>query len=138
MVSTAPSIPELDRKGLREFALLSSTIIAALFGLVLPWMLDLGLPMWPWVVAGVLSGWGIIAPASLRPVYRGWMRIGLLLSRVTTPLLMGLVYFLLLVPVGAIMKVLRNDPLRRSLDDKTPSYRVASEQPPKDHMENPY
>ena len=38
--------------------------------------------------AGVLGGWALVAPQSLRPVYRAWMRLGLLLNKVTSPIVM--------------------------------------------------
>ncbi len=50
-------IPELDRQGLRQFALSTGAIVAVLFGLFFPWLLDVNFPIWPWVVAGVLAGW---------------------------------------------------------------------------------
>ena len=84
-------IPELDRKGLREFGLVTGGIIACLFGLFFPWAFDVAIPYWPWAVAGVLALWALIAPDTLRRVYRIWMRFALILSRITTPLIMGLV-----------------------------------------------
>lgn len=43
------------------------------------------IPLWPWFASGPLVGAGTAAPLILRPVYRAWMRFGLLMSRVTTP-----------------------------------------------------
>ena len=72
-------IPKLDAKGLRHFALSTGAIVAGLFGLALPWLFGWSIPWWPFVLAAVLSLWGLLAPATLRPVYRGWMSLGLLL-----------------------------------------------------------
>jgi hypothetical protein len=94
-------IPELDAKGLRSFALTTGGIVVALFGLLLPWLLDLGFPIWPWVLAAVLGVWGLAAPATLRPVYRGWMRFGLLASRITTPIILGIVFYVVSHAHGA-------------------------------------
>ena len=93
MRSTSHPIPELDRKGLREFGLVTGAIVAGLFGLFFPWLLETGLPAWPWAVGGGLGLWALVAPASLRPVYRTWMRLGLALSRITTPLILGVVFY---------------------------------------------
>jgi hypothetical protein len=90
------AIPELDRKGLREFGLVTGGIVAGLFGLFFPWVFERSWPAWPWIVFAVLGCWGLLAPMSLQPVYRVWMRFGLLLSRVTTPLIMGLVFYLVI------------------------------------------
>ena len=69
-------IPTLSRKGLREFAIVTGGVLAVIFGLLLPWIFDNSYPYWPWIVWAVLSAWGLIAPMSLRPVYRLWMRFG--------------------------------------------------------------
>ena len=130
-------IPELDRKGLREFGLVTGGIVAGLFGLFFPWLLDRAWPLWPWLVFGVLAAWGLIAPLSLRPVYRGWMRFGLLLSRFMTPLIMSIVFFGLITPVALLMKLLRNDPMARKFDESD-SYRVPTKKEPPENLENPY
>jgi hypothetical protein len=131
-------IPELDRKGLREFGLTTGGIVAGLFGLLLPWLLARPWPLWPWMVASVLVVWALLAPDSLRRVYRGWMRLGLLLGAVTTPIILGLVYFLAIVPAGLLMRWLGNDPMARRRDPAAPSYRVESEAIPRDRMERPF
>jgi Kef-type K+ transport system membrane component KefB len=136
-MSTHP-IPELDRAGLRRFALTTAAIIAVLFGLVLPWLLDTGLPIWPWPLAAALALWGLLAPRSLRPVYRGWMRFGLLMSRVTTPLILGLVFFVLFVPTGLMMRLFGRDPMRRRLEPEAESYREPSRPISPHSFERPY
>lgn len=130
-------IPELDRKGLREFGLVTGGIVAGLFGLFFPWLLERSLPLWPWIVFGVLGVWGLIAPLSLRPVYRGWMRFGLMLSKVMTPLIMGIVFFVVITPVALILKIVGNDPMARKFDDSE-SYRVPTKKAPTENLEKPY
>ena len=43
---------------------------------------------------------GLLAPGQLGLVYRGWMAFGLALSKITTPIFMGVVYFLVISPIG--------------------------------------
>ncbi len=131
-------IPELDAPGLRRFALTTAAIVAVLFGTVLPLLGGFGWPLWPWVLAAVLALWGLIKPASLRPVYRGWMRFGQLASRVMTPLVLGLVFFLMFLPIGLVMRLVGHDPLRRRLDPKAASYRIPSRPAPPGSIERPY
>ncbi|MEO7386235.1 MAG: sxtJ, partial [Gammaproteobacteria bacterium] len=85
MGNTQP-IPELDQKGLREFALVTGGIVAGLFGLFFPWILERPIPRWPWVILGVLAVLGLLAPLAVRPIYKGWMQFGLFMSRITTPI----------------------------------------------------
>ena len=130
-------IPELDKKGLREFGLVTGGIVAALFGLFFPWLFDRPLPLWPWIVFGVLGLWGLVAPVTLRPVYRLWMRFGLLMGRVMTPLIMGIVFFALIAPVGLLRRVFAKDPMAREFNDAE-SYRVESQRVKMENMEKPY
>jgi len=131
-------IPELDRKGLREFGLVTGGIIAGLFGLFFPWVFDVAIPYWPWIVGGTLGAWALIAPSTLRSFYRAWMRFALMLSRITTPLIMGLAYGLVIIPTGVIMRAIGRDPMARRFDKKAESYRIPSKKPPKDQMERPF
>ncbi len=132
-------IPELDREGLRRFALTTGAIVAALFGLFFPWVFSFKYPAWPWVIFLVLAVWGLAHPASLKPVYYWWMRFGLLLSKVTTPIVMGVVFFLVLVPTAVFMRYfLRRDPLNRSFDSETESYRVPSRKVDPDALTRPF
>lgn len=131
-------IPELDPKGLREFGLVTGAIVAGLFGLFFPWLLEVDYPLWPWWVAGVLVIWALLAPGSLRTVYRLWMRFGLLLNRITTPLIMGFVFFFVVTPIAFIMRILGRDPMVRRFDDQVKSYRLASKKAPKLNMEKPF
>jgi len=55
---------------------------------------------------------GTLLPGRLSPVYRAWMRLGLLLSRVTTPIFMGLVYFVVLTPTGLLIRLFGRHPLK--------------------------
>jgi hypothetical protein len=118
-------IPTLDRKGLRHFGIVTGAMFVALFGLLFPWLLNLdGFPVWPWVVFGVLSTFALVGPELLRPVHYWWMRLALLLSRITTPLILGIIYFLLFTPMALAMRVLGKDPMRRNLDGEEATYRI--------------
>ncbi len=130
-------IKELDKKGLREFGLTTGGIVAALFGLFFPWLLERPIPRWPWVIAGILVAWGLVAPGSLRPVYRGWMKFGLLLSKVTTPLIMGIVFFLIVTPMGLVRRLAGKDSLARRFEPSA-SYRVPSHKAPVRNLEKPF
>lgn len=56
---------------------------------------------------------GLLIPARLGPVYRAWMRFGLALSRITTPIFLGIVYYLVFAPIGVVMRALGRNPLAR-------------------------
>ena len=131
-------IPELDRKGLREFGLITGSIIAALFGLVFPWLLGNDIHVWPWAVGGGLVFWALAVPDSLRVVYRQWMRFGLLVSKITTPVILGIVFFVVIFPAALVMKIAGRDPMARTLDKHAKSYRIVSRKAPNKNLEKPF
>jgi len=54
---------------------------------------------------------GVALPGRLGPVYRGWMKFALVLSKITTPLFMSLVYFLLITPIALVLRLAGRNPL---------------------------
>ena len=140
MPASSHTIPELDRKGLREFGLVTGAIVAGIFGVFFPWVFNIQLtewPLWPWALFVVLGIWGLVAPMSLRPVYRLWMRFGLMMSRIVTPLIMGAVFFIVITPVALLWKVIGKDPMARKLDDAT-TYRVSSRKTSAESLKRPF
>jgi hypothetical protein len=137
-VASGHAIPELDRKGLRDFGLVTGAILAVIFGLFFPWLLDRPTPRWPWVIAGVLGIMGLAAPMALRPIYTGWMKFGLFMSRITTPIIMGAVFYMVVSPIGLILKILGKDQLSRRLDKAATTYRVTSASAPSKRLEKPF
>src|SRR5262245_32307532 len=59
----------------------------------------------------VLAGLAVLG--RLGPVYRAWMGLAEVLSKVTTPIFMGIVYFLVLTPLGLILRLAGKHPLGR-------------------------
>ena len=92
----------------------------------------------PWVVAGILAVWGLAAPMSLQPVYRQWMKLGLMLSRITTPLILGIVFYGLILPMGLVMRLMGRDPMARRFDNRVESYRVQHPKRPRENVERPF
>ena len=68
-------------------------------------------------LGGTLYVLGATIPGKLGPVYRGWMRMALAISKVTTPIFMGLVYFVVLTPTGLIMRLVGRKPMVHELED---------------------
>lgn len=131
-------IPELDRKGLRDFGLTTGAAVVGIFGIFFPWILDLDWPAWPWVIAAPLWSLALLRPLWLRWIYRAWMRFGLLASRVMTPLVLGIVFFAMIAPMALIRRIFGNDPMQRTLDPNQKSYRIQSIKSPKDKLERPF
>ncbi|MBK8176791.1 MAG: sxtJ [Rhodospirillales bacterium] len=127
-----------DRRALRSFGLQLGGLIAGVFGLVLPLIWGLGIPLWPWIIGGALVAWALAAPQSLAPLNRFWMGLALVLQRFVNPIVLAVIYASVFVPAGVLLRLFGHDPMRRRLDRATASYRAASTSAPPEHMKRPF
>lgn len=80
---------------------------------------------WPAASAGLaalaaaLLVAGAAAPSRLAPVERAWMALARAISRVTNPLVLGVVWFAVLTPIGLAMRAFGRHPLARRRDAAT-------------------
>jgi len=77
------------------------------------WRGRTGIAPWLGGIGGVLTLAGLLIPGSLGPVYRAWMGLAVLLSKVTTPIFMGVIYFVVITPIGLVMRAIGRSPLPR-------------------------
>jgi hypothetical protein len=68
-------------------------------------------------IAALMLGGGLIAPSRLEPIEHGWMKFAHALSRITTPIFMGIVYFVVLTPAGLIRRTFGSNPLVHRADN---------------------
>ena len=116
---TAPqATPTPARRELREFGLVVGAAFLLLAG-VLGWRGRLATAGALGAVGAVLLGAGAVNPARLGPARRAWMALARAMSRVTTPVLMGVVYFAILTPTGLALRLLGRRPLARRRDADT-------------------
>ena len=129
----------ISKKELRNFGLLMAVVIACLFGIFFFFFFNTSIKIWPWGLAGLFVVSALLYPQSLRPVYSGWMRFGHVLGWINTRILLGVVFYLIFLPMGFMMRLLGKDPLTRKLDDKQLSYRKMRDHKIKsDDMEKPF
>jgi len=133
-------IPELDTKGLRQFGLMLGAIFMVLFGFILPWSWGWeSSPNYLWVAIGALVlVWALVAPESMRALYHAWMRVAMAIGNVVNGIILAVVYFVVIAPMGIVMRVMGKDPMCRELDKSMASYRVISKVRDRNHVERPY
>ena len=94
----------------RKFALTVGAAFVALAGITW-WRDHPGIA----TVAGSLGAAflvaGLVAPGHLGLIYRGWMGFGLALSKITTPIFMSVVYFLVIAPIGILRRTMGRNAL---------------------------
>jgi hypothetical protein len=76
----------------------------------------------------------LLAPRVLAPVYRIWMTAGEALGWINTRILLGVVFYGLITPMGLIRRLRAEDPMRRRHDPAAQSYRVPKPPRPGAHM----
>ena len=69
-------------------------------------------------------------PALRRPMFVGWMYAAYPLGFIVSHLLLGLVYFGVVTPIGLLMRAVGHDPMARRFDRSAPTYWIAREQAP--------
>ncbi|MDF0643640.1 MAG: SxtJ family membrane protein [Nitrospira sp.] len=126
---------DITRATLRQFGLLMGGIffLIGLFPFV--WRQD---PVRVWAVGlgTLLLTTGLTAPGLLRGPYRGWMFIGHILGWVNTRIILSVLFYGIITPMGMIMKFTGRDPMRRGFDQNVPTYRVTRQARPATHMKN--
>jgi Saxitoxin biosynthesis operon protein SxtJ len=72
---------------------------------------------------------GLVAPNRLRGLHHAWVKLGLIMFRVVNPIVLGLIYAVVIVPVGLLMRATGRDPLRLKFDPRADSYWIVRDPP---------
>ena len=65
-------------------------------------------------LAVALVAGAVLVPGQLGPVNKAWMDLAQLISKVTTPVFMGVVFFLVILPVGMLMRLFGRNPIKHA------------------------
>lgn len=92
--------------------------------------------LWALAVAALLLAVALLAPHLLRPANAGWLKFGALLHSITSPIILGVMFYLLIMPIGLVMRLSGKDLLRQKPDPDSPSYWIKRDPPgpPKDSL----
>lgn len=77
---------------------------------------------WLLALAALTALAGLLTPQMLRPLNVAWFKFGLILSRIMTPVVMALVFFLVVTPTAVLMRARGTDLLKLRFDRKARSY----------------
>lgn len=89
------------------------------------------------VIAGLLALAGLAVPGRLGPVQRAWMGVALTISKVTTPIMLGIVYYGVITPMGLLRRTIGGNPLRRPRGD-APTFWVSRRNTPRGDLERQF
>ena len=92
--------------------------------------------LWSLAIATIFFILGIINSSLLSPLNKIWFKFGLLLGRFVSPLVMGLIFFLVVTPIALFMKLLKKDLLNLKFNKDNTYWIVKSG--PKSKMKNQF
>lgn len=127
----------VETKELRHFGL----IVGGVFSVIGLWPMIYrgeGVRLWAVILGGILVATGLVLPRSLQSIHRSWMWVGHILGSINTRIILGIVFFGLVTPMGVVMRLLGKDAMRRVLVQEVPSYRVVRGPRPRGHMRNQF
>jgi hypothetical protein len=122
-----------NTKELRNFGLL----VGGVFSVIGVWpMVFRGEPfrLWAVIVGSGLILFGVLVPTWLAPIHRGWMWVGHVLGWINTRIILGVIFYGLITPIGVLFRLLGKDTMRQTFSDASPTYRVNREPRPRSHM----
>jgi hypothetical protein len=139
-VQTAPRTEWKAKKELREFGWIMGAVIAGLFGLAIPFLKHRAFPIIPWILAGAFWALAFISPESLKWVRKIWLKVGGVLGAINTRIILTVIYAILIVPMGLVMRLKGKDPMARKLEPKAKTYRLPRNEVSQfiQRMEKPY
>lgn len=95
---------------------------------------------WSLAIAAVFLTLGFLAPGTLTPLNRLWFKVGMLLHHIVNPVVMGIIFFVTVMPTGLVMRLLGRDILGLRFDREASSYWVKRKPPgpPRDSFRNQF
>jgi hypothetical protein len=69
------------------------------------------------VLALVFLALALLMPVALRPLNKAWYKLGLLMGRVVSPIVLGILFFILISPIAIVMRLAGRDPLKLRKQD---------------------
>lgn len=99
-------------------------VFATFFILVgtFPMLSDHSPRLWSLVLAAVIGFVAVVSPRVLAIPNKVWARFGFLMSRITEPIFLGLVYFLIITPFGLVIRTFGFDLLKLKRKSQSESY----------------
>ena len=99
-------------------------VFAAFFSILAFLPLTHGFPIrnWALAVSIVFAVMAFATPSLLAPLNRTWLRFGLLLHCIVSPIALGILFYGVATATGLLMRILGKDPLRLRMDKEAASY----------------
>ena len=94
------------------------------------------LRIWSLIISFIFLALGLINSRILTPLNRLWFKFGLLLGKFISPIIMGIIFFIVVTPIGIIMRLLKKDLLNLKFSKKETYW--TDKKGPKSKMKNQF
>ena len=96
--------------------------------------------IWSLGVSGAFLVVALVIPKILHPLNVVWMKFGALLNSIVSPLVLGMLFFVTITPLGVLMRAFGKDLLRLKFDKSADSYWIKRDPPgpPPESMSNQF
>ena len=103
---------------------------------IYPLLNDGNIRIWSLIISLAFLILGLLNSKILKPLNKIWFKFGLLLGKIISPLVMGLIFFIVVTPIGLLMRLFNKDLLNLKFN-KTKSYWI-EKNGPKSKMKNQF
>lgn len=79
--------------------------------------------------AAIFAALALVYPVMLAPLNRFWTKFGFLISRLMSPLVLAMIFFVVVTPIGLLMRLLGKDMLRLKRAPRARSYWIERDPP---------
>ena len=93
--------------------------------------------IWSLIISFLFLFFGLLNSKILTPLNKLWFRFGLFLGKIISPIIMGVIFFLVVTPIGLLMRFFGKDVLNLKLNKKKSSYWIEKDGP-KSKMKNQF
>ena len=111
----------------RNFGLVFFTVFLILS--IWPLMYEGPIRVWSLLISIVFLILGLMNSKILTPLNRFWFKFGMLLGSIIAPIVMGVVFFIVVTPIGLFMKIMNKDLLNKKYDKKKITYWIKYNKP---------
>ena len=87
------------------------------------------LRLWAFILSLVFLVLGVLNSKFLTPLNKLWFKFGIILGAIIAPISMGVVFFLVITPIGLTMRIMGKDLLRKKYDKKKETYWIKRDKP---------
>ena len=94
------------------------------------------LRLWSLIISIVFLFLGLLNSKILNPLNKLWFKFGIFLGKIISPLVMGIIFFLVVTPIGLIMRLLNKDLLNLKFNNNNTYWIEKTE--PKSNMKNQF